>query len=200
MNQGFISKLSETEKKFFYITILIVLVSLLDRLFLGPAIDQLQEIHEEVVRQENSIKRDLRFLSYKDQILEEGKVLDKYAVEKLPEEDVINNKFFSTVEKLANRSNVNLIKSNPAQAIDEKDFVQYYANLECAGDLKDMISFIHLLNSTNDLFKIVKFELTPKHGGSMDSWVTNSYPMATSKSPSSNRSGTRFCASLPPSS
>jgi len=164
MNQGFISKLSETEKKFFYITILIVLVSLLDQLFLGPAIDQLQEIHEEVVRQENSIKRDLRFLSYKDQILEEGKVLDKYTVEKLPEEDVINNKFFSTVEKLANRSNVNLIKSNPAQAIDEKDFVQYYANLECAGDLKDMISFIHLLNSTDDLFKIVKFELTPKRG------------------------------------
>ena len=134
--------------------------------FIWIPLDQLQEIQEEVVRQENSIKRDLRFLSYKDQILKEGKILDKYTVAKLPEEDVVNNKFFSTVEKLAKRSNVNLIKSNPAQAIDEKDFVQYYANLECAGDLKDMISFIHLLNSTDDLFKIVKFELIPKRGES----------------------------------
>ena len=163
MDQNFIAKLSENEKKFFYITILIVLVSLLDRLFLGPAIDQLHVIQEEIVRQESSIKRDLRFLSYKDQILEEGKILDKYAIEKLPEKDVINNKFFSTVERLAKRSDVNLIKSNPAPAVNEKDYIQYYANLECTGDLKDMIGFMHLLNSTDDLFKIVNSKFLIKY-------------------------------------
>jgi len=162
--QKFVSKLSEQEKKFFYITVFVVFFAFLDRLFLGPVLGKIKNINEEISRQETSIVRDLRFLSYKDKISEESDMFSKYFAESMKDDDDINAEFLRIVENIATRSNVSLIKSNPSRTAKKKNYVEYYANLDCSGKLEDMISFMHAINTTDDLLKIVKLNITQKRG------------------------------------
>ena len=162
--QQFISKLNDQEKKIFNVTVLFILLACFDRLFLGPVLERLKTVDEEIAHQENSIVRDLRFLSYKNKITKESEAFSKYMVSRIPEEDDISTAFFSRMEKLANQSKVNLIKSNPAQTKKEKDFTEYYANIDCTGALSDVVTFMYAVNSGEDLFKIVQFSMTPKKG------------------------------------
>ncbi|MCA9408893.1 MAG: hypothetical protein KC733_09395 [Candidatus Omnitrophica bacterium] len=164
MLQKFFAKLSAKEKKILYIAFPIVLLALFDRLLLGPSLNKIKFLDEEIIREEAAVKRDLRILSYKDNILKEQQIMDKFLLEEIPDDDVINNQFFSIVEKLATQANVNLIKGSPDEPRKNKDYIEYVANLDCSGDLKDVINFMHLINSTDDLLKVVRFNMTPKRG------------------------------------
>ena len=82
MFNEYYSKLSEKEKKICNIAIVIVILALFDRLFLGPVLSRIGEVDEEITKQEVSIVRDLRFLSYKDRILKESDEYKKYFSEK----------------------------------------------------------------------------------------------------------------------
>ncbi len=162
--QKFVAKLSDKEKKIFYAALLFVLLAFFDRLFLGPVWDKLKTIDSEIDEQQVSIKRDVRFLTYKDKIINQSKVFDHYLNVKPQEEDVINTELFSVIERFANQASINLIKSNPSESKKGKDFTQYFANLDCAGKLENVVSFMHAINSSDELLKIVKFNLTPKRG------------------------------------
>jgi len=162
----FYSKLNDQEKKIFFATTLILSLALLDRLFFGPVFQKLKVIDEEISGQEISIKRDLRFLSYKEKIKAESKVFDKYFIKKVLDSDVVNREFLKKVEELASESTVNLVKSNPAEPKKQKDYMEYYVNLDCTGTLENMIKFMHLVNSTEDLLKVIKFNMSPQKGTS----------------------------------
>jgi len=162
--QKFISKLSKQEKMIFYVTLGFVLLALLDRLFLGPVLGKLKMINTEIARQEVSIKGDQKILLYKDRIIDESDAFSKYFVKVVQDDDVVNADFLSEVEKLATQSKVSLVKSNPSEKKTYKDYIEYYANLDCIGDLKDVITFMHLINSTESLLKVVKFNMNPKRG------------------------------------
>ena len=146
----------------------VVLVALLDRLLIGPGLDKLKDLDQEINNQRTSISRDLRFLTYKTKIDKEIDAFRKFIPQKAMAEDDINTDFFSRVEKLANQTNVKLVKSNPGPGKKEKEYSEYYADVECAGSLKDVISFMHAVNSSDDLFKIVKFNMTPRKGSPSD--------------------------------
>lgn len=164
MINKFINKLSTQEKKIFYITAAFVLLAFVDRLLLGPFIDKISLINDKIEMKKDSVKRDLRILSYKDRILEEKEVFAGYFTEKVPDQDVISAEFLSVVERLATESKVNLVKSNPSETITQKRFIEFYADLDCSGDLKDVVSFMHAINSTDELLKVVTFTMTPKRG------------------------------------
>ena len=93
----------------------VVLVALLDRLLIGPGLDKLKDLDQEINNQRTSISRDLRFLTYKTKIDKEIDAFRKFIPQKAMAEDDINTDFFSRVEKLANQTNVKLVKSNPGQ-------------------------------------------------------------------------------------
>ena len=164
MLQQFVSKLSDKEKRIFYIAILIVSIAVLDRVFLGPILGKLKDIDDKIAEQKNGIMRDKRLLSYKDKIMKESDVFDKYISKDTADDDLVNAGFLRLVEKLATESKVNLIKSTPAEAKKEKKYLKYYTNLDCSGSFADVVSFMHAINSSDDLLKIVKFNLTPKRG------------------------------------
>ena len=148
--------------------ILIVSVALLDRLFLGPVLDKLKGIEEAIVQQEESIVRDLRFLYYKDKINNESELFEKYFTREVDDDDVVNAEFLRTIEKLATKSKVSLVKSNPSEIKKQKKYIEYYANLDCVGPLEDVINFMHEINSTDELLKVVQFHMTPKRGATHD--------------------------------
>lgn len=164
MLQEFVSKLSENEKKVFYVAVIILLAASFDRLFLGPALNKITMLEDEIVSQKSSIKKDLRILTYKDQIQKEKNQYRQYFTDKLEDEDVVNTKILSNIESLASRTKVNLIKSNPSDTLKASDRIEYFTSLECSGALEDVITFMHAINSSEDLLKVVEFNMNPKRG------------------------------------
>ena len=160
----FIAKLSEKEKKIFYATILFVSLAVFDRLFFGPVLEKISQIDEQITQEKNNIARDLRFLSYKGRIKNELGAFDKYFTRVTLDDNVINAEFLSTVERIATESKVSLVKSTPAEAKKKTEYAEYYANIDCRGSLENIIAFIHALNSSDELLKVVQYNLIPKRG------------------------------------
>ena len=177
MIQNFINKLSGKEKKFLYITIAIVLLAFFDNLFLRPSLGKLNELNDLIEQQEDRIIRDLRILSYKKEILKEKKAYDKYFIEEMGNDDVINADFLAIIERLSVDNKVKLVKSGPSEIKKYKKYIEYYANIDCIGTMDDVISFIHAINSTDELLKVVSLIMLPKRGTPRDVSAT----MAVSK-------------------
>ena len=174
MIQNFISKLDEKQKKIFYITVGVVALALIDRLFLGPVLDKIHNLNEEIVQQKDDIRRDLKFLSYSERIIKNSQTFGKYLSQSAKDDDVINAEFLSQIERLAHQTKVSLVKSNPSDVKKESNFAQYSVSLDCAGELKNIISFMHLINSSDELLKVTRFNMAAKRGteGEVNSSMT----------------------------
>ena len=172
MLQQFFTKLSDKERKIFTAAAIFVVAAILDRLFLSPTTEKLSKLNDDIKEEENSIKKDLHFLSYEEKILKENEVLRPYYSNKEKTEEEIIAAFLKKIEILATQANINLVKVNPSEAKQKKGYKEYYANLECSGPLQSMITFLHLVDSSPDLLKTVKMDLGAKKIGS-DEIVAN---------------------------
>ena len=160
MIQKFISGLNDKEKKVLLVTSLVVLAAVFDNLFVRPTLTKLHSIRQDINKEENLIKQDLRFLVYKDRILQESQSFTPYYTKVMPKEEEIISGFLKKVELLASRSNVTLVKLPPPSGEKEREFVKYSTDLECTGKLTDIIRFMHQVNTApDDLLKVVKFKL-----------------------------------------
>ena len=166
MIQKFISKLSQNEKKILVLAGIVLFMVFLDRFFFGPALENLKSIEEDIRDKENSLKRYLRFLSYKDQISKERDMLEKYYAKKQLNSGEIKEIFLNKVEMLAHQANISSIRVTPSEGEKKKDYTEYFANLECLGKFKDILTFMHAIDSSEELMKIVKFSMNAKKAGS----------------------------------
>jgi len=160
MIQEFYAKLSENEKKIFYAAIGMVILALFDILFLRPVFSRLASIDKEITEKKNSIKQDLRFLTYKDKILNEQEAYQTFETDERKTEEEIIAGFLKTVELLASESSINLAKLNPAGSTPKKGFVLYHAVLECDGRLTDMVEFMHRIDMTENLLKVDQIDMS----------------------------------------
>ncbi len=172
MLNDFYSKLNDQEKKIFYVALVIVLVMVLDRMFLGPSLSKMKTYDEEIRQQRANIQRDLRFVTYKNQILEEDAAFRLYYNNTYRTEEQIIAAFLKKIEMIATEANINLIKITPAESKERKGFVEYYANLECEGLLENIASFMHMIDTSDDLLKIIKTSFSLKRA-SGDEVVVN---------------------------
>ena len=163
MIQKFFADLSDTGKKLMTVTIIFVVAALFDRLLIGPTMSKLANIDQDIVTEENTVKQDLKFLTHKDRILKESKAFEEFITVKMPAEEEIISRFLKKVEILANKFSVTLVKVTPSPGEVNKDnYMRYTADLECSGILSDVISFMHLIDSSPDLMKVVQFNMGSK--------------------------------------
>ena len=168
MIQKFFSGLSDNGKKLMTVALIMVAAALFDRLLIGPTMSRMSAIDQEIAKEESALRQDLRFLSHKDKILKESKVFAPYITEKMPTEEEIIAGFLKKVEMLANKANVTLVKVTPSTGQAQDNYLRYTADLECSGILADMVTFMHLVDSSPDLMKVVKFSLGAKKADSDD--------------------------------
>lgn len=159
MINDFYSKLSDQEKKIFYVAVGIVLLMVLDRAFLGPVLSRMKSLDSEIVQQKNMIQRDLRFLSYEDRILKENEALKAYYDNRTKTVEEIIAVFLKNLEMMATQSKVNLIKVAPTDSQQKKGYVEYYASLECEGFFENLAAFMYAIDTSKDLLKIVKVSM-----------------------------------------
>jgi len=162
----FIAGLNDNQKKLLAIAMVIVAAALLDRLFIDPTVSHLAAINEETTKEMATIKQDLRFLGYKDRIDRQVKEIDPYLTKnKLTDNEMIAA-FLNEIQTLAGQSKVTLVKINPAPAEQDEQYWKYQADLECSGNLADVISFMHTVNSNAELMKVDKFNFSGKKSDS----------------------------------
>ncbi len=166
MIQQFISKLSANEKKILALTAFVLLLVFVDRFFFGPALEHLKSLQEDIQDKENSLKRYLRFLSYRDQISKEQNILEKYYTEKQLTPGEIKEIFLNKIEMLAHAANISSIRVTPSEGEKKKDYTEYFANLECMGKLKDILTFMHAIDTSEELMKVGKLNMSAKKVGS----------------------------------
>ena len=158
----FIAGLNDNQKKLLVIAIVIVIAALFDRLLIGPTMSRLSAIEEDITKEEVTIKQDIRFLGYKERIVKESEEISPYLTKnKLTDNEMIAA-FLNKIQNLATETKVNLIKINPAPGEQDADYWKYQADLECSGQLADVISFMHLINSDTELMKVDKFNFSGK--------------------------------------
>lgn len=158
----FIAGLNENQKKLLVIAVVIVIAALFDRLLISPTMSRLSSIEEDIAKEETSIKQDLRFLGYKERIVQESNEIAPFLTKNMTTDEEMIAAFLKKIENLASQSKVNLIKINPAPSEQGAEYWKYQADLECTGDLADVISFMHLVNSDPDLMKVDKFNFSAK--------------------------------------
>lgn len=163
---GFMSGLSDQGKKLLTIALLIVVVALFDRLLIAPTMSRLAAIDEETAMEERKIKEDLQFLAYKDKILNQARAVEPYLMDNLPSDDEVIAAFLKKIEILAAKANVIVAKVTPAAASEDAGNRKYAADLECSGVLADIVSFMHLINASEELTKVVRFNLGAKKADS----------------------------------
>ncbi len=159
---AFISGLNGGQKKLLIVTMVVVVAALCDRLLIAPTMSRLASINEDIAKEEDLIKRDLHFLSYKDRILQQSGEIAPYLTKSFSTDEEMIAGFLKKIENLAGRSKVTLIKVNPAPGEQETQFWKYQAYLECSGDLADVVTFMHLINTDANLMKVLKFNLSSK--------------------------------------
>ena len=160
----FLSKLSPGQKKGFYAFVIIVIGLLFHLLYVKPIMKRIAETENKIKLQETEIRNDLGYLAERDRIVKESQAYAQYIPKELKNKDDIESEIYKTLEKLTADANLNLEKSQLSDtSVDETHF-KYHASLNCSGDLKETINFMYQLNSTDDLFKITGFTMSPKRG------------------------------------
>jgi len=156
----FYNHLNDQERKVFYTAMAALIIALFDGLFLRPVLARLDEMEEQIRSTSLAVERDLRFISYRDKILEEDRVFGKYQTDEAKSGEEIIAGFLKTIEVIASEKAVSLSRVTPADFLAKKGSIQYFASVDCSGKLTDMIAFMHAIDSTDNLLKIVRVNMS----------------------------------------
>jgi len=156
----FYNHLNEQERKVFYAAMAVLIIALFDGLFLRPVLSRLEELEDQIRSTSRALERDLRFISYRDKILEEDRLFRKYQTDESKIGEEIIAGFLKTIEVIASEKQISLSRVTPADFSARKGSVQYFASVECSGKLTDMIAFIYAIDSTDNLLKIVRMNMS----------------------------------------
>jgi hypothetical protein len=162
----FISGLSDLGKILFAVAFISVIVALFVCLLIYPTMSRIASIEEETAKEEASIKQDMVFLKHKNRILKEAKAVDPYFTNTIPSETEVNTTLLKRIEILASKTNITLTKETTSPSVQEPNQIKYSADIEASGKLTDLVSFMHLINTSDDLMKVVKFNLGSKKADS----------------------------------
>jgi hypothetical protein len=162
--QNFLARLSNTEKIIFYIALPVVLLAAYDRLLVGPALSSLRRLDDKIAHEEGVVKSNLKYLSYRGKIERERKAYEKYILSTPIDNKEINRNFLGVVETLSGQSKVNITRSVVTDTKELEGYTQYFANVDCLGTMENVLSFMHAINTTDELLKIINFRISPRRG------------------------------------
>lgn len=166
MIAAFYAKLGKRERMLVAAACVAVSLVVMDRAVLGPILARMRVLDVEIEVKSQTIKRNLRVLSFWDSIVTEYAKYSSYmdSGEKTREEIIAD--LLRKVESLANQKSVTIASVTPGDVDDNQIFQEYKTTLECEGQLGNVLSFMNLLEESDFLFQIKSYTLLPKSKGS----------------------------------
>lgn len=157
----FLDNMSGGQKRAFYVLVVLVVAGLFYLLYVGPVLNRIKDVDQKIAQKKEEIQQDLAYLDSEANIIKESELYEKYVPKEKKSDDDIGKELFSSLRMLSQQANVTIEKDSPRDTVRADSHIKYYADLTVSGELRDVVSFMHLLNSTGDLFKIVEFTMTP---------------------------------------
>lgn len=158
----FLSRLSKREKAIFYVTATFLVLMALDRAILYPTFSKMDTLDSEIKTKQVNINRDLRMLSQKNRILKEVAKYGSYLNKPQSEEEGVTT-LLKEVESLANKSSLYIVDMKPAGLkIDEKKSQRYAVNLNCEGQMEQIMDFMYNVENSRKFLTIEKYQISPK--------------------------------------
>ena len=160
---NFISKRTPTEKNLLYMTVAISMVAIIYLGAINPALNKIKELDTAIELEKKSVQNDLNFVAYRPNVEAEREEISKYFTT-LKDENKLNSSLQKTLQEIEQETNVNLVKKNPDLPRRDEFYTEYIVNVDCVGDFKDVVAFMHKVNNSDQLLKILKYRLVPKRG------------------------------------
>ena len=157
-------RLSQREKIIFYFSAALVLIVAADQLVLSPILRSVRSLDQKVQDTEDNIKRSIRLLGQKERMMKEAEHYATYAAAPKSAEDE-TLVLLKQVQALASETSVNLLYSKPAGG-EAKERNIYRVNLECEGQMEQLINFFYAIENSKLLLRIEKYSLQPAAKGS----------------------------------
>ncbi len=165
MISKFISGLSSNERKILTVASLFVLFALFDRLLVGPSLGRMKELDESIAKEEDTVRRNLRFLGYKERIVGQAAAFRDFYTQEVRSEDEVIADFLKKMEGMGSQAPVTLSKISPAGQEAQKDYIKYFVTMDCTGKLENLMTLVYTINNAQELIKVEKVSFSGNSRG-----------------------------------
>ncbi len=156
------SKLSPIGKILFVVSIIFVLLALMDRLVLGPILAHLSVLDSQIWTKKESLRRNLRVLSFRDSIMKEYSKYELYLDSGTKTQEEIVSALLKMIETLARQNDIVISSVQPGDVVENPLYKEYLTSIECEGAFANLIAFMDALEASDFLFRILKYQFVPK--------------------------------------
>ncbi|MFA6600053.1 MAG: hypothetical protein WC352_05690 [Candidatus Omnitrophota bacterium] len=159
-------RMSKREKLILIVTATFVAIFLLDQVIIGPVYRTLRSVDRKIIDLEANIKQSIRLLGQKEQMMKEAEYYADFAHSaKSSEEGTLV--LLKHIQEIASQVSVNLLYVKPAGGGPEnKESNIYRVNLECEGQMDQIVNFFYAIENSKMLMQLEKFSLQPVAKGS----------------------------------
>jgi cell division protein FtsL len=162
MLQGFLGRLNKKEKLIFYAAVVIVALLIFDRAIISPVFSKIHSLNKEISDKQSQIKKNLRILSQKDKITEQGSKYGSFLGNSQISDDEQVTLLLKELEGLASKSSVYLVDMKPSGIKESGSSKRIMINLNCEAQMEQLVDFMYNIENSNSLISIEKYQLTPK--------------------------------------
>lgn len=157
----FLGRRSKRERLVLYWTIFFVFLTLVDRLVFSPLTARIRFLNKEIEAKETAITQALHMLGQKERILSESAKYAVFLAAAKSEEEQFTI-ILKEIESLANKASVYIIDMKPGGVRAEESFKQFMANVNCEGEMAQLVRFMYDIESSSKMITIEKYQLSPK--------------------------------------
>lgn len=163
--EALLAKLSKGERTLTIIAALLIAGAVTNGLLLGPILDHIKSLEAEIVTKSQTIKRNLRILSFREGILKEYALYMKYLDSGEKKQEEIVAALLRKIETIAAEKSVSVSNIQPGDVSSTSMVQEYKTSLSGEGALINVLGFMHALEESDYLFQISKYGFTPKSKG-----------------------------------
>jgi Tfp pilus assembly protein PilO len=156
-----LAKMSAREKIVFYCAVAFLSVAALDRLIIGPVASRMSQLDERIGVQTDMIKKNVRIVAEKDRVQAMAKEYSVYSHKAATNEEEVAY-LLGEVERLARKASLYIVDMKPLGMTEDDTSRKYSVDLNCEGQLEQLIGFMHEVESSSRLLVVESFNFSPK--------------------------------------
>ncbi|MFA6358163.1 MAG: type 4a pilus biogenesis protein PilO [Candidatus Omnitrophota bacterium] len=155
----FLTRLSNKEKRLFYITVAIIALVFFDRVVFRPVMNKLESFNGKINLEEKKLEKSMLILQEEAVIASEYKKIAQNIKQEQSDEETTAT-LLSNLEKMANSVSVFISDMKP-NLVEKFDFYKKYSvKIEAEAKISNLADFIYQLENSPKLFRISDFRLT----------------------------------------
>ncbi|NTV28818.1 MAG: type 4a pilus biogenesis protein PilO [Candidatus Omnitrophica bacterium] len=159
MINKFISGLKPDQRKILAVVSVLVILGLFYVLLLRPVLHRSNEIDALIVKEQETVRKNTRFLAKREQVIKEAGAFKDYFTKDVRAEEEVIADLLKKVELLATQAGVQMSKISPAGQDVQNDYIKYLVSVDCSGALESLTNFMYAINNSQDLTRVEKMNI-----------------------------------------